>query len=501
MAENTYEVRGLPPHHSVVLRRKGVGQVWTARIKVPQDEARRDFGRVERSTGCRELDQAIAQAHRLYNEVGNPSSAALAGAPDGGLTFAKAVELFLASEEQKTKSNERSAAQYERERISLLRHFVPEFGAGPIKGITKRQLSAFITKRSLNEHLAESANQIVYERAGERLSYHRALKTPSKETLRRERSAFQALMSWAHEEHYITDEDIPHYPTIRGKGARRTHFSPEAMQHLQHVSLRRISETKHPKRRRERLFCHFRMMTIYLTGCRPQEVALLRFGDFEKCISRDGRDTYRIRTRPERAKAQSHLRTVVALPEFSDVFHRRLIPDLGFSDDEFFFAGPDQKVLGPCNGSFRALVKAAAEKVPRDFPAAGINPSNPYYSLRHTFITERMYEGMPLGEIARLCGTSFEMIHEHYSHVRTEIEQSPKIGPEGFGPYVVPIPPEVWRDEDKDITTLDFYEEYRDTVDDHQNNGVPLNEDEEQEMMRQWAEEEGQRPKLRSRFT
>ncbi|PMG06834.1 hypothetical protein BCV02_00660 [Vibrio breoganii] len=39
------------------------------------------------------------------------------------------------------------------------------------------------------------------------------------------------------------------------------------------------------------------------------------------------------------------------------------------------------------------------------------------YSLRHTYITQSIYQGNNLAEIARRCGTSVEMIENHYSHV------------------------------------------------------------------------------------
>lgn len=440
MIANKYEIRGLPARHSVVLRRKREGQVWTARIKVPQSEARHDFGRIERSTGFRDLDPAIAQAHKLYSEVLNPLPTPGRNDFRAGMSFSEAVQLFLEGEQAKTKSRERSVAQYERERISLLRHFVPALGEMALAGITKRHLSSFVTKRRLNQHLPTAESEIVYQRAGKVLRYRKATQPPTVETLRRERSAFNALMKWASEEGHIDEYDVPSFPIINGKGARRSHFGDEAIQHLQHVSISRILRANHAKHRRDRLFCHLRMMTIYLTGCRPQEVARLRFGDIEPWINRDNKPTYKIKLNAHQVKHPSHARSVVALPEFAYIFERIRFEGLGYNDDDFLFAGPDRKVMGPCNGSFRRLVKEAAATIPFDRPGAKFDPANPYYSLRHTFITERIYESVDLGEIARWCGTSHEMIQEHYNHVSTEVEQSPKVDASGRGPYLVPIP-------------------------------------------------------------
>jgi integrase len=39
------------------------------------------------------------------------------------------------------------------------------------------------------------------------------------------------------------------------------------------------------------------------------------------------------------------------------------------------------------------------------------------YSLRHTWITERLRKGMTDSDVARLAGTSIEMIRRHYGHL------------------------------------------------------------------------------------
>ena len=39
------------------------------------------------------------------------------------------------------------------------------------------------------------------------------------------------------------------------------------------------------------------------------------------------------------------------------------------------------------------------------------------YSLRHTYITLKLLEGVPAAVIAKQCGTSAPMIELHYSHI------------------------------------------------------------------------------------
>ena len=493
-----HEIQGLPRGHSITLRRKVEGQVWTARIKTGKAVAVRDFGRVERSTGFRDLEPAITEAHRLYNELLEHPKRANQRRRRSGLSFSDLVTLFLENEKSRCDAGEISQAQYEREKISLQRHFVPEFGARSIRTIAKSDLADFLTRRRQNLHRADEDNEIVYERGGKTLRYRKRSSKPTAETLRRERSGFNALVNWAIDNNHLSEDEAPRYPTLKGASARRPHFSPEAIQMLQHVSIKRILNTQHPKRRRERIMCHLRMMTMYLTGCRPQEVAALRFRDIDPCVNHAGEATAKVYVRPGRLKHPKHIRAVIAQPQFNQIFPHCWPTEVGFSDEDFLFAGPDREMLGPCNGSFKELVKAAACEVRPDIAAARIDEASVYYSLRHTFITERLYEGMDVGKVARLCGTSIEMIQDHYDHVRTEIEQSARIGRTGHGPYVVPIPSNIWHDDENGWRALDFYEEFRDPPpeSDHE---LDISPEERDRIVREFVEDEENRPILRSR--
>jgi integrase len=56
------------------------------------------------------------------------------------------------------------------------------------------------------------------------------------------------------------------------------------------------------------------------------------------------------------------------------------------------------------------LVRAAAK-------AADLTPGTCLYTLRHSFITQALVDGMPTLEVARLVGTSVAMIEKHYGHL------------------------------------------------------------------------------------
>lgn len=56
------------------------------------------------------------------------------------------------------------------------------------------------------------------------------------------------------------------------------------------------------------------------------------------------------------------------------------------------------------------LVRAAATK-------AKLQPGTCLYTLRHSFITQAITDGMTTLDVARLCGTSVMMIEKHYGHL------------------------------------------------------------------------------------
>jgi len=441
-----YDVPGLP----MVLRRKAGGRVWTVRIKLPRKG--KDFGRVERSTGERDLKAAIRAAHQIYAElnVRIESRKALSDAP----TFSALVDEYLDEAAEQQHAGRITKIRLERDRIALRRHFVPSLGhllVDQIRTSTPRQpndvggsheardLQDFLNKRLTNRHQPAGSDEIVFKRNSQTIRYKRSIARPSPETLRRERQSFYAVMEFARDRGYLADRNIPTYPKIAGQPRRRNAFTREEMRRIQEVSIKRIIAAKHPLRRRQRLLCHLRMMWIYLTGCRPQEIAHITHGDLDDGIDVKGNASIRVKLKDEHLKHPTHKRTVVPLPGFIDYFGASMVPYLVYENGDYIFASrPHGKPPGSSNKMFRRLLKAAA----LDNGGVRIDPRNPLYSIRHTFITERLYEGMEIGQLARWCGTSVAMIERHYDHVRSDIEMTPR-EKVLYNPVVVPLPEEV----------------------------------------------------------
>jgi site-specific recombinase XerD len=80
----------------------------------------------------------------------------------------------------------------------------------------------------------------------------------------------------------------------------------------------------------------------------------------------------------------------------------------GRGSDELLFTRDDGKPWA--HSDWDESVKAAATraKLPNDVVL---------YTLRHSFITQLLMDGAPTLEVARLVGTSVQMIEKHYGHL------------------------------------------------------------------------------------
>ena len=80
------------------------------------------------------------------------------------------------------------------------------------------------------------------------------------------------------------------------------------------------------------------------------------------------------------------------------------------SGDDLVFASPDGKPIGSFKKSFASLLKSA--KVEKD----SHGNRRTIYSLRHTYATFRLQEGVHQYILARNMGTSTAMLEKHYGH-------------------------------------------------------------------------------------
>jgi integrase len=145
----------------------------------------------------------------------------------------------------------------------------------------------------------------------------------------------------------------------------------------------------------------FRELILFAvcTGLRQAEILNLRWADIDldrRLVSIESRPTW---------KTKMGKRRVVPL---SETAHVLLCAKLGKSLSEYVFTLNDQKISGGyVSHKFKRYIRAA-------------NLSNQrlrFHSLRHSFATWLVQDGVPLAEIQKLLGHSSVQVTEKYSHL------------------------------------------------------------------------------------
>lgn len=134
-----------------------------------------------------------------------------------------------------------------------------------------------------------------------------------------------------------------------------------------------------------------------LTGARPGEISKMKAKQFD---SRTKVSTFIGKTR-----AKVPPRTVPLHDDAIKLFTRR---QKGCKPDGLLFTREDGSpwLHDNWNETFKALALAA--RLPKE---------TVLYSLRHSWITQSLLDGMSTLEVARLTGTSLQMIQDHYGHL------------------------------------------------------------------------------------
>lgn len=411
----THKMNGIP----VVLVKKPGRNVWVARINLPANEHGshgKDGNRIDRGTGEADLEQAKAEAHKIYAEL---TSKVERGERVSKKTFRSLLTEYLAYLDTKRATGGITQAAYDGAETTLSRYYLPFFEDRDIGAITHRDLAQHTEWRM---SYAKSINDevITYERAGKTITRPFKPSAPSVEYLRKERARFGKLMEYAWRQGYLPHERIPKYEPIKGRGGKREAFTQDEMLAIQKVSAERILATTHKKHKRQRILAHYRMLFIYLTGCRPQEISNLTFADLENGVDKAGEPSWLISLKAHHLKNKEHL-----------AHKRKITPQRGLGplvrNVKSLYQEFDNHDTQPSDFIFHnedgSAVKKSNKTVKAVLAEAGLTgTAYSLYSFRHTFITERLYERQDAYFVARWVGTSMPMVEAHYAHLKQELE-------------------------------------------------------------------------------
>lgn len=231
-------------------------------------------------------------------------------------------------------------------------------------------------------------------------------------------SDFRHFLRWAIEKGYT--DNYPKFPTIRQKPNRRPHFDPDDWNKLTRYIRTFLSKAKHPSVRRDRNLLVNYVLILANTGIRVGEARELKWRDIRPITSSDGTQSVALMVTGKTGKREVVARTADVKKWFNRILEERK-QDIGHpaSDlqnatvvppDSYVFCGCDGKPIGSFKKSFGRLISEAGV----EFDSFGQRRT--IYSLRHTYATFRLQEGVNHYILAQNMGTSVAMLEQFYGH-------------------------------------------------------------------------------------
>lgn len=250
----------------------------------------------------------------------------------------------------------------------------------------------------------------------------------SKRTIESEINNFKAFLRWCSIKGMYSGTALEYkYKNLQGKN-KRSAFTTQQWTTLTGFMRRKAWTTVGRRGNDSRLIRYRYMLKAYVlfmknTGLRVGESRNLRWMDVEFVSNTDpGKCFVRVKVLRENSKTRKSaviVGTEGAYKALSDWYaYRKSISNLVSKDDPVW-CEPDGKIINDFREGFNTLITEAGVRLDASGQKLTI------YSLRHTYITEQLKNGVPVYTIASNCNTSVAMIEQYYSDARSQdFEQS-----------------------------------------------------------------------------
>lgn len=276
---------------------------------------------------------------------------------------------------------------------------------------------------------------IDYEKLGE-FDAWRAKKmgrTPAQSTLKTHNAAMQRVFDEAVIRKWMTQSNVPSLSSASGVNTtRRDYFTSPEIDKIAKAFPAWIDSSRKEVTRQIRELLFFYFNVALHTGLRPgTEMDNLLWSDF---VIRDDANPPHVAITVRKGKTTLHTGPRIAVGHSTVM---EMILDMhgrsddgkdtedGVSDDfdPLVFRLQDGATTKELGRNFSALLK----HLKLDKSAGG---KRTLYSLRHTYITQRLIAGVRHEWIAKQCGTSAAMIHQHYDHMTASMHAKELVGSE-----------------------------------------------------------------------
>lgn len=255
-------------------------------------------------------------------------------------------------------------------------------------------------------------------------------RTPAQSTLKTHNVALKKVFDEAVVRKWMTPGQVPVLSSAGGIAAtRRDYFTTEEIEKIRKAFPEWIAESRKQQTRELRELLYYYFNVAVLTGLRPgTEMDNLRWNDIEMKP-----DHVVITVRKGKTTLHTGNRHVVGNSAVLDwILNMHESSQDGKDTEEgvpkdwnpLVFRLPDGTTTDGLGRNFTALLR----RLKLDQGSGG---KRTLYSLRHTYITHRLLDRMPVSVIAKQCGTSTAMIETHYSHITPLMYAKELAGGEG----------------------------------------------------------------------
>jgi len=348
---------------------------WTVRIKVPNTK-----GYVVKSTRTADFDEGRRFSEDLYYELeGKVRRGEVIKAPP----FEKVAKEWVGDSKQLFRDRS------ETYRVGMVRmvemNLVPFFKGTLIDQITEDMMTSYIS-HCFNEH-----------------NY-------SNVTVRHHQTVMKKVLEYGRRKGYL--KDLPTIPKPKLKINTRSDFSKEEWRKL-YSYMRGWIKHANSRISRQRFYTQQYILILGNTGIRcGTEIRSLKWKDISTTQDMLGDERVVIRV-----SGKTGTRDVICnagVERYLKRLYEFRAEELGHRPEptEPILVNPDGKVIKSFKKSFNNLL----EEVGLAYDDQGKRRSP--YSIRHTYITMRLMEGVSIYQLSSNVGTSIEMIENYYSHLR-----------------------------------------------------------------------------------